>query len=78
MLSKVCIVEVKVFVHDFITNNLMVLGCNLMDCEPKLEGLHTFVTDLDNEDTWKILDVKYKTRDMTIDDNPKKYGVTIH
>lgn len=77
-LTQICIVEVKVFFQDFMGSEIMVLGCNLMDTEPQLDNLKRFVDDLEDKGDCNILKVKYKTRDFTKDDCPKKYGATIH
>jgi len=77
-LTQICIVEVKVFYVDNLTNDLSILGCHIMDCEPKLNELKTFVDDLTDKGDFHILDVKYRCREFTKDDSPKKYGATIH
>jgi hypothetical protein len=77
-LTEICIVEVKVFYVDHITNEMSIMGCNIMDCEPKLNGLKSFVDDLSDKGDLHILDVKYRCRKFTENDSPKTYGATIH
>ena len=77
-LTQICIVEVKVFYVDHMTNEMSILGCNIMDSEPKLDGLKTFVDDLTDKGDFHILDVKYRCREFTENDSPKNYGATIH
>ena len=72
------IVKVKIILEEPYNNHLTVMGADLLDSEPKLEGLKKFVNIMKENEVCNILDVKYTTRELTEHDNPKTYGVTVH
>ena len=79
IISKDCVVEVEVLYKDLYGGgDLKCMLLNILDTQPTLSETHKFIQSLKEEKKYKVFDIQYIPRKLTVHDNPKLFGATIH